>query len=97
MKLDLHLENQHQVLFDPTQNKEELQEKLKKSKKSKLTEFFRTKKEDETSRYQDIKYQDMPEHYTWDLKHKCWKKEQEILVQLEEWYQYAQLLVISII
>ena len=52
MKLELHLENQHQVLFDPKQNKKELQTKLKKSKKTKLTEFFRLKKEDETSRYQ---------------------------------------------
>ena len=64
MKLDLHLENQHQVLFDPKQNKQDLQEKLNKSKRSKLTKFFKTKREDESSRYQDIKYQNMPEHYT---------------------------------
>ena len=80
MKLDLHLENQHQVLFDPKQTKERLQEKLNKSKRSKLTEFFRTKREDESSKYKDIKYQDMPEHYTWDLRHKCWKKEDIILI-----------------
>jgi len=69
MRLSIHLPDQQQVIFDPTQDVQDIFEAAE-SASSTLLEWFELNKRDPAAR--NWLYRDIPEHYIWDKD--MWKK-----------------------
>ena len=68
-RLDVHLENNHTVVFNPDDNMEEV---LDRSRKTKLTEFFTLNRNLPAAR--NYLYTEIPVHFTWNESGKFWKE-----------------------
>jgi hypothetical protein len=62
-RLDIHMPQQHRMVFDPTADEEQLLEELATST-STLLGWFQLNADDEFAR--SLLYHDIPGHYTWD-------------------------------
>jgi len=69
-RLHVHLENEQTVCF--MEGNEEVAVDRAKSRDSKLTAWFALNKVDVNAR--ELKYWEIPTHYTWDNKNTRWKK-----------------------
>ena len=68
-RLDVHLEHEHNVVFNHDANIEEV---MDNSRKTKLTEYFTLNKNVEAA--QQLLYSEIPVHFTWNDSGKCWKE-----------------------
>ena len=73
LKLQLHLENEQNVVF---QN-DKVVEALEKNERTHLTEFFKLNNQDATAN--GILYPDIPSMYTWQATKRKWKKRSQNL------------------
>ena len=71
-RLPIHLENHQNVTFQEGANAEELEDALERSSITKLTAFFSLCLTDNFAK--TLLYHQVPEHYTWDQRRKCWKR-----------------------
>ena len=69
-RLPCHLENEHEVVFDPS--RELTREVLNAVRKTKLTEFFTLNRQDPDAN--DKFYTEIVKYYTWDRADKKWSK-----------------------
>ena len=62
------------MYFDPNSTDcEATEEKLERSERTKLTEYFRMC-QDKIGGAEELYYYQMPEHFTWDTSKRAWKK-----------------------
>ena len=72
--LPVHVPGGQNVYFDPNStDREATEEKLERSERTKLTEYFRMC-QDKIGGAEELYYYQMPEHFTWDTSTRAWKK-----------------------
>jgi hypothetical protein len=69
IRLDIHLPQQHRMVFDPTADEDELLEQMTTST-STLLGWFALNRDDAFAR--TLLYHEIPEHYTWQKA--CWHR-----------------------
>ncbi|KAE8260490.1 hypothetical protein A4X13_0g301 [Tilletia indica] len=78
--LDIHLENQHRVLFDPNDEQEAEHRLQTAEEKSKLLAFFALCESDPTATA-DLTYASVPSRYTWVASRGQWKRRSQSRTQ----------------
>ncbi|EJK73532.1 hypothetical protein THAOC_04838, partial [Thalassiosira oceanica] len=71
-RLQMHLQNEQCVFFEPGEDDEETLGKMVRSQRTKLTSYFELNKLDAHAR--TLYYRDIPMHYTWDTKSRKWQR-----------------------
>lgn len=75
--LPVHVPGGQKVYFNPDSTDMDIaEEKLEKSERTKLTEYFRMCR-DKVGNAEELYYYQMPEYFTWDTKMNTWKIRQQ--------------------
>jgi hypothetical protein len=68
VRLQVHLENQQNVFFDPNNNPERA---LERAQKTQLLQFFKANA-DNVGNARELTFQEFPNHFAWDQKQRKW-------------------------